>query len=285
MSHSNSTRRIFGAAALFLFACCALNAQQKPKLDKNYIPIARQFLAELYPEMEHRVAIATVKANAPLNKLSEPLASFNVDVGDGVEGQIKHYIGGCSADTPPQECKPGPVFAKRYFGCKFDFDVNDRLVSFGQEIIPDGMLKDYAAVLKTVNAHPEWTDAQALAALDQAGAKFGPSKKEEFIRNLPISKLGLFIGQFNIQSVEFEALSETNAVELARIGIKPPGGDPNAPIALHQGDSFARLQWVVRAKASSANGAVADYLLQFEPLNGQLLGLYVTPFDNPTPAK
>jgi hypothetical protein len=269
---------IFGTAGLFLFACCALSAQQKPTLEKNYVPIARQFLAELYPEMEHRVAIATVKANAPLNKLSEPLASFNVDVGDGVEGQIKHYFGACSADTPPQECKPGPVFAKRYFGCKFDFDVNDRLLSFGQEIIPDGMLKDYAAVLKTVNAHPEWTDAQAVAALDQAGAEFGPSKKEEFIANLPISKLVLFIGQLSIQSVEFEALSETNAVELARIGIKPPGGDPNAPIALHQGDSFAELRWFVRARATSADGAALDYLLQFEPVNGQLLGFYVAPF-------
>jgi hypothetical protein len=265
---------IFGTAGLFLFACCDLNAQQKPTLDKNYIPIARQFLTELYPEMGHRVAIATVKANAPLNKLGAPFASFNVDVGDGIPGQMTHYFGACSADTPPQDCKPGPVFAKRYFGCKFDFDVTDRLVSFGQEIIPDGMLKDYAALLKTVNAHPEWTDAQALAALDQAGAKFGPSKKEEFIRNLPISKLGLFIGEFSIQSVEFEALSETNAVELARIGIKPPGGDPSAPIALHQGDSFARLQWVVRAKTSSTSGVVVDYLLQFEPIRGQLLGLY-----------
>ena len=99
-----------------------------------------------------------------------------------------------------------------------------------------------------VQSHPEWSDAQAIGALKQAGARFGPDEKQSLINSLPLGKAERFLGALKITSVEFNHLPPD------RVG------------------SFAAtaLDWTVRAEARFSVGTDAEYVFGFEPFEGKL---------------
>lgn len=45
-----------------------------------------------------------------------------------------------------------------------------------------------------INAHPEWTDAQYLEAAKKLGMRFGPDKKTDLLRILPLKELSSMYG-------------------------------------------------------------------------------------------
>ena len=61
--------------------------------------------------------------------------------------------------------------------------------------------------------HP-WTDARILTELKSSGARFGPDRKEEFVRLLPIASLKRFVGEIEVRSVEFDVRELTWFVRL-----------------------------------------------------------------------
>jgi len=96
-----------------------------------------------------------------------------------------------------------------------------------------------------VDENPEWSEARVLTALKDAGAKFGPDHKAEFLRALPIEELKPFVGKLEVVSVEFEVREQT--------------------------ETKAYLTWIVRAKWHSPDGRTeADCVLTFEPFEGKL---------------
>jgi len=106
---------------------------------------------------------------------------------------------------------------------------------------------------KEVDSHPEWPDAQVVAALKSSGAKFGPDSLAEFIRALPLRALEPVTGRLEVVSAKFGIRFDRVAED------KPPEAD---------------LSWTVDAKWHSKDGQYeADYILTFEPFNGALENL------------
>jgi hypothetical protein len=105
-----------------------------------------------------------------------------------------------------------------------------------------------SAIRQTVELHPEWSDAQAVNALKQAGARFGPADKEAFVNSLPFNKTERFLGQLKISSVEFNHL----------------GGNHTGHFAANT------LDWTVRAETQLPDGTSASYFFTFEPFEGKL---------------
>jgi hypothetical protein len=99
-----------------------------------------------------------------------------------------------------------------------------------------------------VESHPEWSDEQAISALKQAGARFGPNDKDAFLCTLPLDKMERFLGHLKVTSVEFSHLQ--SGVEHNR--------------------TLGRLDWSVHAKAQFSDGTSSDYQLVFEPFQGKL---------------
>ncbi|MGB7285248.1 MAG: hypothetical protein WBE13_23525 [Candidatus Acidiferrum sp.] len=101
---------------------------------------------------------------------------------------------------------------------------------------------------KSVESHSDWSDAQVISALKQAGARFGPDDKAAFIRSLPFDKTERFLGHIRITSVEFR---------LSR-------PDPTNRFGL------VSMFWSVRAVAQFSDGSSSDYIFAFEPFEGKL---------------
>jgi hypothetical protein len=68
--------------------------------------------------------------------------------------------------------------------------------------------KKNQAIQKLVESHPEWSEAQAFAALKKAGARYGPANKDEFVKAIRLEKYEAFLGHFTVRSAEFGGLAE-----------------------------------------------------------------------------
>jgi hypothetical protein len=99
-----------------------------------------------------------------------------------------------------------------------------------------------------VRTNPQWTKEQVMAALKQAGARFGPNDKEEFLTSLPLARAERFLGRLRILSVD----------------------PPSIPDERGEGVP-ARLDWRVKAEATFPDGTKSTYDLAFEPFEGKLL--------------
>lgn len=109
--------------------------------------------------------------------------------------------------------------------------------------------KDLKAVRDLVESHPEWAETAAIRALKQAGARYGPAEKEEFVNSLHLEKAERFLGRLKLKSVEFNGLSP-----------------------IHTGNFAAgSLDWVVQAEAELPDGTHVDYGFTFEPFGGKLI--------------
>ena len=88
-----------------------------------------------------------------------------------------------------------------------------------------------------------------VAALKNAGAKYGPGDKDQFIKDLPVQKLQRFLGKLQVLSVTFQPLSEDRF---------------NAHIW---------PLWQVKAKADTGSGKLT-YEMTFEQFQGELLSVH-----------
>ena len=100
---------------------------------------------------------------------------------------------------------------------------------------------------EVINAHPEWTDAQDLEAAQKLGMRFGPDKKAELLRILPLKGLSSIYGPLQITEAKFETT-----------GPKEPGS------------YFADLHWYVTAKRVGASEKVQ---IMIEPFYGRITAI------------
>lgn len=102
-------------------------------------------------------------------------------------------------------------------------DVAD-LVCRPLEFRRDTKSKQMKQAETAINAHPEWTDAQDLKAAQQAGLRFGPTKRDAIFGIIPLKILSTFYGPLRIDRAKF-----------SMTGIK-------------EGNGFADLHWYIYAK-------------------------------------
>jgi len=143
-------------------------------------------------------------------------------------------------------CQLGPPtfsnHSEPFISSRFDFmpDTNQLKVLSVWGSLVRARLEKLEAELEN---HPEWSFAQKVRTLKRSGAKFGPDDRAEFLRALPLKELEVVTGRVEIVSADF---------------------------ALRYAPS--KLIWEVRAKWHSEDGQYeADYLLSFEPFEGQLI--------------
>jgi hypothetical protein len=108
---------------------------------------------------------------------------------------------------------------------------------------------------KEAETHPEWTDAQVVAALKGAGARYGPDNRAEFLRIVPLKALETEAGRLELVSAEF----------LVRYGWADPWESQLNNIA---------LVWRVEAKGSdSLKGHQTKCTMWFDPFGGRVTRL------------
>jgi hypothetical protein len=111
---------------------------------------------------------------------------------------------------------------------------------------PTKMLEDAQA---EINAHPAWTQAEALEAAKRHGLRFGPSDKQAVLKLIPLRELSTFFGTLRIRRTTFTITSE------------------------HEKDatySFASLSWVITAEEVGTARALE---ITLEPFRGHIVGL------------
>lgn len=98
-----------------------------------------------------------------------------------------------------------------------------------------------------INAHPEWTDEQDLEAARRLGMRFGPDKKADLLRTLPLKELSSIYGPLQITEASFRVA-----------GLKEPE------------TSFADLHWLITAKCVGTKNSL---LIMVEPFHGKIIGM------------
>jgi len=98
-----------------------------------------------------------------------------------------------------------------------------------------------------INAHPEWTDEQDLEAARKMGMRFGPEKKADLLRILPLKELSHIYGPLQITQATFKVA-----------GLKEPE------------TSFADLHWFITAKRL---GSQKILQIMVEPFHGQIIAI------------
>jgi hypothetical protein len=129
--------------------------------------------------------------------------------------------------------------------------------------------KENEAMGKLVESHREWSDERAGRALTEAGAVYGPAKRDIFKRSLPISELEKSLG-LTIDSTDDSKLA--GATTLPSIEFE---GWTNSA---HDG-SFTGFLWIVRMHTGLADGRARKYAFDFEPFKGKLIDIFQLPPD------
>jgi len=226
------SRNALALVALLAFSPQASSVGPSPD---NYIARARLFLGRLYPGLNgllRPVIIDGSRLRDPNSVDPDTMNLFTVELCD-LEPK--------PAQSPAACWCSDPVLTALF---TFDWQTDNKelidLTVLGPAV--DGRNDKFS---KEADKHPEWSDAQITAALNQAGAKYGPNHKAEFLRAFPREDLRPFVGgELEVVSADFHARAG-GAV----------GADPT---------------WVVRAKWHSPDGREADCTLMFEPFDGNL---------------
>ncbi|MFZ0731304.1 MAG: hypothetical protein WAM79_03155 [Candidatus Sulfotelmatobacter sp.] len=100
---------------------------------------------------------------------------------------------------------------------------------------------------KVINAHPGWTDEQDLEAARNLGMRFGPEKKADLLRILPLKELSSIYGPLQITEAKFKVAGLKEAET-----------------------SFADLHWFITAKRV---GGQKPLQLMIDPFYGKIIGI------------
>lgn len=257
---------------------CSLHAfgQASVSGTLSRLQTAREFLRELYPKLNSKRYVTTVEAAVPFDDPSREPNEFTLDVGDGpkflvLECCIGGFAGGQLPAQPaspaeldtnpasgnrPSETKKsstlprkywdaeGRVYPKQHLSSGFTFDDQGRLTGFIAHGSSVGSPEDLQKFFDLVR--PEMTDAEIIATLKSAGAKYGPNDKARFVEHLPLKQLEPFLGHLDVISVSFRELHEDRN---------------NLP---------AWPNWDVDVTATTRAGTKATYRLTFDSFAGDL---------------
>lgn len=192
-----------------LCALCVLNiaAQDKEWGSFDRLLAAQYFLDAVYPDLRHYEGLLTLRA-----------VEFRTATGQGNVVDLVPCKPGSGIVTysnvepgwqPPPNCGDG-----RYLGNPSNFLSMD--VTFGAKY----PIRDFGAlgsfvhaksnpVEKQIAAHPEWSDKQKFDAVRQANPRFGPDKKPQFLKAVPVDAIFKFTGcRLQLDTAQFLAVRQ-----------------------------------------------------------------------------
>jgi hypothetical protein len=236
-----------------LFYCGQASSQKSVAVTKNYVAWAVDFLQAVYPNLGGKRYTFSLVAYGEYDKREDSAKTFQLYVGEGPKYEYTRVVGGYSGLTPPPaDFHPGPQYPAQVLSTSFKFDYHERLSSFaayGPSISKPEAIKYLGEFL---SSHPGVTDAQIIVELEREGARYKPSDKEEFIRNLPMAKLEGFLGKLQVVSVKF--LNGRSDLGLTVLG-----------------------DWKVIVHTQESGASVIKYELTFDEFNGDLTSIIALP--------
>jgi hypothetical protein len=284
----NSGKAIIAiVTTLFVLPSTAL-AQNRTDVvpNKDRIDFAQRFMRAIYSDLNGKGYILGVQTYLKYDKPEAPVTWLQLDIGEGPKDKVLYYVGGCAnvvitappsvppsiklrpsqrepteptvtstLDGPPnpnpEDCRPGPVHPRQLLSAMFWFDVNGGLSSYGTVSPGVRELEEMNHFASLVLSHPEMSDAEVLAALKNAGAKYGPNDQDQFVKHVPIAALEPFLGKLQVLSVGY------------------------APLFENRNNVAEWPKWTIRVKATRDDGADAIYELSFEQFRGELRSLHL----------
>ncbi len=281
----SKARTFFYSAVLIGSWCINASSQERAERTKNFVFSGQQFLKLMYPELSGKKYFMTLETSILYDSRADHINDFDLYVGEARKDIIRGYAGGCMGTTEPspqfsypsnsgtvpaastslplpqstqasslsvhqseQNCPKGAVYPKQILTTGFRYN-DDRLVVFNATGPAIGNPDAYNTVSQLAYEHPDLSSEHISSALKQAGAKYGPADKKDFIHNLPIAILERFIGKIQLVSVEFTGLDH-----------------PILPM------------WSVIARAKTTTGPELTYEMMFEPFKGDLISLKTVPY-------
>jgi hypothetical protein len=239
-------------ALLTLLASCTCAEQEPAPTVGNYVVLGRDFLRALYPRLNGHTYALSIEMSINYDVPQDAVHNLQLDVGEGSKGRILGYAGGWRGEKP-KDFKPGPIHPRQLLTAIFGFE-KGQLLGFTASGPAVGNRDAREALAKLVRVeHPEMADEEANLQLKKAGAKYGPADREDFVRSLPIATLERFVGKLAITSVE----------------LCGTGSDGFR-------DSYWP-DWTVQGTVTQLDGQRSAIRMYFEPFNGDLEALDVTP--------
>jgi hypothetical protein len=246
-------RSLLFLAPLALVSCSLAHSQESAPATKNYVHLAQEFLVSLYPDLAGKGYVMSLEASFRYDVPMNENTGFDLYVGRGPKGMVVGYLGGYMGQEPPKKkLQSGLMTAEQFLISSFLFNNDGKLTSFGVKGPAVGNPDKDEEVTKLAFSPPyEMTDTKAVAALKQAGARYGPTDKDEFVKHLPIDQLRRYLGPLNVISVEFPILDEHRTTRWPR--------------------------WHVLAKVENGSSAERTYEMWLEPFKGDLVRLSLVP--------
>lgn len=227
----NSVRQLTVLIASWAVCAQALPVDAKPD---DYVLRAKQFLLTQYPSLDRNLRAVITDGN----RLGEPgvMSNFTMELYD-LQPKDNPHTCWCSA----------PALSARFV---FDWQTeNKELISISAAgPILNGRSDRF---VEEMIKHPGWSDTQVITGMNEAGAKFTPDHKGEFLRAVPVENLKPFVGELEVVSATFY-LRERDE-EGRRSKVNP--------------------YWLVQAKWHGPDGHERQCRLLFEPFEGRLTSL------------
>jgi hypothetical protein len=246
------TKTRISVVALITTACIGgficVQSQEPAPPTKNYVRLAQVFLTSLYPELNGKGYVMSLESSFRYDFPMIENSAFDLYVGVGPKNMIVGYLGGYEGTVPHKEpLHAGPVTARQLLISSFEFQ-DGNLISFGAKGPAVGNQEKYQQVVSQLVDQPDMTDAEAATILKQAGARYGPTDKDDFLKHLPLEKLSPFVGSATLIAATLPSV--------AKEGLKSRWPE-----------------WHVRAKAKPAGRQESTYEMWFEPFRGDLVRL------------
>ena len=230
--------------ALLLIACVASAQDLRDCKQRDAFLFVHDSLEAFYPETFGKDRYVSLLTGHPVDS---PWSEVY-----GVKFEIKRFGPGVSFN-PTFDAKTGkPIPAPEnatFLEGSFWFDETGGI----KRVLFDGNdahSKQNEEIRKLIDSHPEWSEVEALKALKQAGAAYGPTERDHFLQVAQLENLGRILGKHKVQSAEFHTL------------LNPE----------HEGN-FAELYWQVNVDVQLPNGSAVAYVLSFEPFKGKLVSI------------
>src|SRR6266849_9110090 len=227
MSNSDHRRPLSSAitaATLLLLGCVSFSEAAPAKEEDGAIPFIHDFLQSFYPALFGKNHFLQISFEGFLDHPWRKVYGirFEVKLDDP---HTEKYL---NPPVDPQTGKRLPVPEDTTFLTgSFWFDDRGGI----REMWSEGPVvesKRNEAIHQLVEAHPEWSEAQAIQALKDAGARYGPGEREQLLQSLHLEKAEKLLGRLKTKSLQFNAFINEQ----------------------HEG-SFANLTWSVKVDAEA----------------------------------
>lgn len=221
--------RLLAAFAAAILALAPIPFAARGARECDTVCIAKQLLLALYPDLAGKNAVLKITSELVLESQGS-MATFDASVLTALPD--KPNIG---HSKPPQLADQLQALFRISPGSLRVLEIQ----SSGPEV---SELKN-RKLTELVDSHPEWSDDQAIQALKEAGALFGPDARDLVRDRLPFKRLEPIIGKIRLTSLHFQV--RTDSV--------PP---------------LAAIGWQADFKARKAGGETR-YFLAIEPFGGR----------------